>query len=206
MSNPQRRTQAERHAETHQRIIDATVVCIDELGFHNTTMQKVAREAGVTVGAVQHHFASKSDLLAGVLENGFQNMTLHMESVLFEGKPLPERVSLFIECCWQHCNAPAFQANLHILMGLRNESPEELDHWMQVSLSGIVMQGRDLWLRVFSDIRLSDDEHFDLLLFVFSSLCGSATLARISQQQTRIDSDLARLKELLLLKFEALNK
>jgi AcrR family transcriptional regulator len=201
MTQPQRRTQAERHAETHRRIIDATIACIDEQGFHNTTMQRVARSAGVTVGAVQHHFPSKSELLAAVLEDSFQKMSFDMESILFKGKTLEQRVSLFVDHCWQHCNSSAFQANLQILSGMRSESPGELEQWMQHSLRSIALQGRELWLRVFDDVRLSEEAHFDLLLFVFSSLGGSAQLSRISQQQSRVDCDLALLKEMLSLKF-----
>jgi len=202
MSSNPKRTQAERHAETHRRILDATVTCIDQLGFHNTTIQKVAREAGVTVGAVQHHFLSKSELLAAVLEDGFENMSFELDNMDFEGKTLNERTSLFVDDCWEHYNSAAFQANLHILMGMRNESPQLLEQWMQSSLANIVVKGRELWLRVFNDVQLSDDEHFDLLLYVFSSLSGSAMLSRISRQQSRVDNDLKQLKELLVLKFQ----
>lgn len=94
---PVKRTQAQRHAETRRAIIGATVACIDAYGFPKTTMAKVAQEAGCTVGAVQHHFASKSDMLAAVLEDGFRSMSFELEHVLFLGKSLPERVALFID-------------------------------------------------------------------------------------------------------------
>ncbi len=79
MGRPQRKTQAERHAETHRKIIDATIACIDELGFHNTTIQNVSARAGVTVGGVQHHFNSKSQLLEGVLQDSFQTYGVRPE-------------------------------------------------------------------------------------------------------------------------------
>ena len=116
-AKPKKRTQAERYAETRRKIMDATVACIDSFGFPKTTMQKVAREAGFTVGAVQHHFPYKSDLLAAVLEDGFRNMSFELEHVLFVGKSLTERVSLFIDHCWLHYKTHAFQANLYIFVG-----------------------------------------------------------------------------------------
>jgi AcrR family transcriptional regulator len=212
MANPQRkprtapvkRTQAERYAETRRKIIDATVACIDCFGFPKTTMQKVARKAGCTVGAVQHHFPSKSELLAAVLEDGFRNMSFELEHVLFVGKSLTERVSLFIDHCWLHYRTPAFQANLHILLGMRNESPKALDEWMQGPLADITTQGRELWLKVFDDINLTEDKHMEFLYFVFSAMSGITTFARITGPETQaalIESNLGALKELLFSKF-----
>ena len=202
MGRPQRKTQAERVAETHRKIIDATIVCIDELGFHNTTIQNVSARAGVTVGGVQHHFSSKSQLLEGVLMDSFQNMAFDLSSVPIQGKSLQERIELFVDECWEHCNSPAFQASTQILRGLRNEAPEELDKWLQVSMSSTLTQGRKFWLKMFSDIELPKTEHQKLLHFVFSSINGVVSFSRINQQQSRVDNDLQQLKELLLLKFQ----
>lgn len=201
---PVKRTQAERNAETRRKIISATVACIDSFGFPKTTMQKVAREAGCTVGAVQHHFPSKSELLAAVLEDGFRNMSFELENVLFQGKTLLERVSLFVDHCWLQYKTPAFQANLHILMGMRIETPGALDAWMQGPLTDISTQGRELWLRVFDDVELNEDQHVEFLYFVFSAMSGIATFARITgpdSQDALINSNLGALKELLVAKF-----
>jgi AcrR family transcriptional regulator len=202
MARQERKTQAERLAETRRKIIDATIACIDELGFHNTTIQNVSARAGVTVGGVQHHFTSKSDLLKGVLKDSFQSMAFDLNKVPIKGKSLRERVELFVDECWEHCNAPAFQASLQILRGMRNETPEELDKWMQVSLSSTVTQGRKFWLTMFNEIELPKSEHQKLLNFVFSSLNGIVSFARINQQPGRVRNDLQQLKDLLVLRFQ----
>lgn len=202
MGRPQRKTQAERHADTHRKIIDATIACIDELGFHHTTIQNVSARAGITVGGVQHHFSSKSRLLEGVLQDSFQTMAFDLNNVPIQGKSLQERVELFVDECWEHCNSPAFQASLQILRGMRNQAPQELDRWLQVSLSSTVAQGRAFWLKMFSEIRLPEAEHQELLNFVFSSLNGVVSFSRINQQPGRVDSDLRHLKALLLLRFQ----
>jgi AcrR family transcriptional regulator len=203
MGRPQRKSQAERLAATQRKIIDATIACIDELGFHNTTIQNVAARAGVTVGGVQHHFSAKSRLLEAVLQDSFQSMAFDLNTVPINGKSLQQRVELFVDACWAHCNSSAFQSSMQILRGLRHESPEELDKWLQVSLSSTVTQGRKFWLKVFSDVNLPRAEHQKLLNFVFSSLNGVVSFSRISQQQNRVDSDLQQLKALLLLRFQS---
>jgi AcrR family transcriptional regulator len=206
MAKPQRKTQAERHAQTHRKVLDATIVCIDELGFHNTTIQNVSELAGITVGGVQHHFTSKSRLLEGVLKDSFQTMAFDLNKVPLEGRSLKERVDLFVDECWEHCNLPAFQASMQILRGLRNESPDELDKWLKVSLSSTVTQGHQFWLKMFSDIHLSKAEHEKLLHFVFSSLNGVVAFARINLKQARVNADLQQLKDLLLLRLQQAQK
>jgi AcrR family transcriptional regulator len=151
---------------------------------------------------VQHHFSSKSQLLEGVLQDSFQTMAFDLNNVPIQGKSLQERVELFVDECWEHCNSPAFQASLQILRGMRNQAPQELDKWLQVSLSSTVAQGRAFWLKMFSEIRLPEAEHQELLSFVFSSLNGVVSFSRINQQPGRVDSDLRHLKALLLLRFQ----
>jgi len=58
-----RRTQAERTAATRERILAAVVESIAELGIQRTTASEIARRAGVTWGAVQHHFGAKHGIL-----------------------------------------------------------------------------------------------------------------------------------------------
>jgi AcrR family transcriptional regulator len=206
---PVKRTQAQRHAQTRRAIIDATVACIDAYGFPKTTMQKVAREAGCTVGAVQHHFASKSDMLAAVLEDGFRSLSFELEHVLFVGKSLSERVALFIDHCWLHFRQPAFQANLHILLGMRNESPKALDEWMQGPLAAISLLGSEQWLNVFADVDLPAEQHNEILYYVFSSMSGIVTFSRIIGAQSQaalIESNIGVLKDLLLARFLPLVK
>jgi AcrR family transcriptional regulator len=196
-----KRTQAERHAETRRKIIDATVACIDSFGYPKTTMQKVARRAGVTVGAVQHHFPSKSELLAGVLEDGFRKATFEREHIHFSGRRLQERVSLFVDHSWLLYREPTFQANLQILLGMRDESPQALDDWMHGPLANLAAEGSRLLQHVFEDAALSDEACMELLYFVFSSLSGTATFARIIDAEHRdalVVGNLAALKELLL--------
>ena len=203
-AEPVKRTQAERFAETRRKIIDATVDCIDSFGFPKTTMQKVARKAGVTVGAVQHHFPSKSELLAGVLEDGFRKASIEGEHIRFSGQRLQERVSQFVDHCWFLYREPTFQANLHILLGMRAESPQALDEWILGPLADLTAQVRNLLLHVFEDVELSEEACMQLMYFVFSALSGTATFARIIDAEHRealIQGNLGALKELLLSRF-----
>ena len=62
----QRRTQAERSATTTEQLISAARRLFAEKGFPATSIDDIVREAGVTRGAMYHHFASKEDLFEAV--------------------------------------------------------------------------------------------------------------------------------------------
>lgn len=61
-----RKTAAET-AKTRQRILDAAAEIFATQGFPDTTLDQVARKAGMTRGAIYWHFKDKQDLLRSVL-------------------------------------------------------------------------------------------------------------------------------------------
>ncbi|TMR09130.1 TetR/AcrR family transcriptional regulator [Nonomuraea turkmeniaca] len=54
---------AARGQETRQRLLDAAVALVPELGWGGVTTRVVAERAGVAPGVVHYHFASVTDLL-----------------------------------------------------------------------------------------------------------------------------------------------
>jgi AcrR family transcriptional regulator len=63
-----RRTQAERAAETREALIQAARPLFAEHGFADVALETIVRAAGVTRGALYHHFADKTELFAAVFE------------------------------------------------------------------------------------------------------------------------------------------
>jgi AcrR family transcriptional regulator len=59
-----RRTQAERAAETRDALIAAARPLFAEHGFGEVALETIVRAAGVTRGALYHHFADKTELFA----------------------------------------------------------------------------------------------------------------------------------------------
>jgi AcrR family transcriptional regulator len=63
------RTQAQRREQTRTALLDATIGCLVDLGYARTTVQEICARAGVSKGAVQHHFTAKAELMAAAVEH-----------------------------------------------------------------------------------------------------------------------------------------
>jgi AcrR family transcriptional regulator len=118
-----RRTHTERRAVTRAALLDATVACLVEEGYAKTTTRRIAERAGVTPGALHHHFASKAELLG---ETRRHLTTRAGEELLSElpstGLPLELRTELLLDRVWELYKGPLLRATLELLVGARTDS------------------------------------------------------------------------------------
>lgn len=56
--------QAEKSRAMRRKLVQATLVCLDEYGYHGTTISRIIDRAGVSRGAWRHHFPNKKALVA----------------------------------------------------------------------------------------------------------------------------------------------
>lgn len=61
---------AEEAAQTRQEILDAALDVFSDKGFHAARLQDIATAAGVTRGAVYHHFGNKAGLYDQLIAAG----------------------------------------------------------------------------------------------------------------------------------------
>ena len=80
---------SEQHLEQRRRqIIDAARRCFIRKGFHQTSMQDIFREAGLSAGAVYRYFRSKNDIIRVIATEHQSRITHELETVL-SADPLP---------------------------------------------------------------------------------------------------------------------
>src|SRR5512147_2439310 len=92
-----RRTKEEA-ARTRAAIVDAGLECFDRLGIAGTTLDAVAAAAGVTKGAVYHHFRGKRAILQELREQVSLPLLDRADTGLLRAGPMPalERVERFL--------------------------------------------------------------------------------------------------------------
>ena len=58
----------EHMAERRNQILDAAVTTFSRNGFHQTTIEDIRVESGLSRGAIYHYFKSKEDIIDGIRE------------------------------------------------------------------------------------------------------------------------------------------
>lgn len=111
-SAPRRRTQAERTAATRTRVLDAAVEALVEVGYAATTTQEVNRRAGVSRGALLHHFPTRESLVVAAVAHLVDR---RLEEVLSRPRTGAEGLEILIEAF----SGPLFDAALELWVAAR---------------------------------------------------------------------------------------
>jgi AcrR family transcriptional regulator len=195
MKPRKRRSQAERTAETRSRILAAVVQSIAELGFQRTTATAIAQRAGVTWGAVQHHFGGKDGMLAAVIEESFDRFAKRLEDVA-PNAPTAERVSLFVERAWEHFGSPDYRSTFEILIHtLGRDDLAEGPTWQRQMLHS----WDGIFRRLFADAAIERDRLLELEHYTVSVLSGLASMLMLEASgRTLPATELAWLKQTLI--------
>jgi AcrR family transcriptional regulator len=86
-----RLTRAERQALTRAEVLDAAARVFPERGYHQTSVEEVAEQAGLSIGAVYSNFASKADLFLALYEQHVERWVGELEARVLAGKTPAER-------------------------------------------------------------------------------------------------------------------
>ncbi|GGL07590.1 TetR/AcrR family transcriptional regulator [Nocardia jinanensis] len=76
-----------------QQILDAARVCFVRKGFHQTSMQDVFTESGLSAGAVYRYFKSKDELVIALASTAAGDIRAQMTAVI-HSDPLPTPAEL----------------------------------------------------------------------------------------------------------------
>ena len=89
-----RRTQAERSATTRAALLAAARELFTEFGFAGAGREEIAERAGVTRGALYHHFDNKQQLFLAVVEALEAELTEHIAMAAMVGVTAREQLQL----------------------------------------------------------------------------------------------------------------
>ena len=119
-SRPVRRTQEQRSSTTQAVVIEAAINCLHRLGYAATSTTLVAKEAGVSRGAMVHQFPAKSDLMLAVVRAVFeQDGELHKQSI--QATSPRQWMRNLPETMWGVISRPSGIAVIEIMLASRSD-------------------------------------------------------------------------------------
>lgn len=179
MSPPDRpsRTQQERRDSTRRALLDAAVESLIEVGFARTTTLEVQKRAGVSRGALLHHFPSKAVLLTAAIDHLAEMRGRELKS---RATSLPgggERVDAVLDLLWECFGGALFQVAVELRAAARTDA--ELRGVLTVAERAlrdrIVQQSRALFGPALGD-QPGFDRAIDLTLQLMIGLAMTAML------------------------------
>jgi len=114
-------SKADVASERKDQIVRATVECITKHGYHNFSMQDVARTAGVSKGIIHYYFLNKDELMMSVLDK----VAGDIERVLLADMETIEdprkKMEIFIAVCFD------------VVRNTREYYQVNMDFWTQIN-------------------------------------------------------------------------
>jgi AcrR family transcriptional regulator len=142
-----RRTQAERSAETTAKLLDATAACLAELGYGHTSTTEVCHRAGVSRGAMLHHFPSKAVLVAAACDHVFQRRVEEFRAAIAQVPVGGDRIGAAIDITWAMFKSDTFAAWYELIMAGRTD-PDLRPH-VSVVAGRMIQTIQDTWFELF---------------------------------------------------------
>jgi AcrR family transcriptional regulator len=105
-----------------RRLLDATVASLHELGYRRTTTREVQQRAGVSRGALLHHFGSRSELIVAAMEHLAEERVGEVARLAASPPPTSSRRRQWaIEVLWSTFDGPLFTASLELWLAARTD-------------------------------------------------------------------------------------
>jgi len=163
-----RSKQAAKSRATQDKIVNAVIALIKEKGFVAASSTEIARRAGVTWGAVQHHFGGKAEILGEVLERSHRTFQQRLGDPAFAKGSTVARVGRYVDAAWAHYRGDEYMATVEILLASRGASGAIEDLSMGRSREEHIALAR----RIFHDSSASKRRLQEAIYIVHCMLTG----------------------------------
>jgi AcrR family transcriptional regulator len=104
----------DRSRATRLRLLETTVRCLATHGWEASTVGHIAAEAGISRGAVQHHYRTREDLILAALEHIFASRLAVLDSLPEPPGSGPARVHAVVSDLVEAVGGELFRAALQV--------------------------------------------------------------------------------------------
>lgn len=127
-----------------QRLVTAAISCLCRVGYAATTVQLVMDEAGVSRGAMLHHFPTRVDLIIAVGEYAAASQNRYVRTRLGDFEAGMDRFLALTEATWEAICQPPALALMEIMVASRSD-PALQERFPQVIEALETQQSTDVW-------------------------------------------------------------
>lgn len=127
MSTPARRRYARHRAhDRRQALVEATIASLKRHGHEGLSVRRIAAQAGVSIGLINHHFPNKDALVAEGYRQFSRQLAAGFQAAVERAPRKPRaRLSAFIEAVFARPNLdPRVLTAWVVFWGLFRQSPE----------------------------------------------------------------------------------
>jgi AcrR family transcriptional regulator len=182
--------QAQKSAMTRDKILDAAIDCFIKLGYTNVTTAKVASTAGVSRGAMLHHFPSKTELIQAAIEYLHDKLLVDFSSRVKKiagTTPGKEHRRKGLEAYWDHLTSDLFMAYHELCVAGRTDP--ELRAILEKSTIEFDQHVRESTTELFSEWSDTGDRFLlamDVTKFMMEGMAVGQMVTNREERVTRL--------------------
>lgn len=194
MIKKQRRPQGERSEIMQKRLLDAAVTVLQSKGFSGFRTAEVVEIAGVSKGALLHHFPTKVALLAAAFEwlrQGTDVSELHFR----KRNTIDEIIQDLIAESRAFFFGESFQVTLDVSVSAAR-TPELRDTIFD-SVRGMRRHTEEHWIESMTHFGLTHRQAANIVILVNTVFRGSAVRALWDPDKTAVDQTVVILNEMI---------
>jgi AcrR family transcriptional regulator len=176
--------QAQKSASTRNLIIEAAIKCFVEMGYARTTTTVIANKAGLSRGAMLHHFPSKLDIVRAAVEYLHAKRLRAIRKSMAKQVESVDHVRQGVEAYWAHVKHPLFVAFFELAVAARTD--RELAEILRPAHQAFEREWYDAALEVFPEWRGRGDK-FDLALDLSRYVLEGMAISFLTHKETERD-------------------
>jgi AcrR family transcriptional regulator len=155
---------------TRARVLQAAVDCIVERGYYRASSNAIARQAGVTWGAIAHQFGSREGLLLEVLQDRWDRLRTGLATATVSGETLEERLRSVLDVIEGWYGTSEQLVHIQILLDLSRDPGTT-----EATREAVLAHGRELqhaWRPLFVQAMGEAGTDRELVEYAFLTLRG----------------------------------
>jgi AcrR family transcriptional regulator len=165
-----RRTQESRSRAARERLLSATIEVLIERGYNGLTTKEVSGRAGLSNGALVHHYGTKAELVIAATEQVYDRCIENGEKIANSDKARKHPLQAYIDDCLHVYLGWPFLAAVQVLV------PARTDQTLMVQVDKFMQHYRhtmnDVWLAAFQRAGINRNDAAFLMMATLNMIRG----------------------------------